>query len=156
MLQYGNLHRKIILSQNSKQRKSDYWLACFNFRGLMVERIDIVNSYNWYKVESLKAKRYTWQSSDPMHPSKRRVIYHHTFSQMFMLTGNHLFLSLGGTVFTIVLPSQMHFLKLSHSTWLDRSSGRFLDGTNISITSANSNHQNCKPWCIYQVLKFPN
>ena len=29
---------------------------------------------------------------------------------MFMLTGNHLFLSLGGTVFRIVLPTQMHFL----------------------------------------------
>ena len=28
---------------------------------------------------------------------------------MFMLTGNHLFLSLGGTLFRIVLPTQMHF-----------------------------------------------
>ena len=28
---------------------------------------------------------------------------------MLMLTGAHLFLSLGGTVFTIVLPTQMHF-----------------------------------------------
>ena len=28
---------------------------------------------------------------------------------MFMLTGKSLFLSLGGTVFTIVLPTQMHF-----------------------------------------------
>ena len=27
-------------------------------------------------------------------------------------------------------------------------------GTNISITSANCNHQNCKPWCIYQVLSY--
>ena len=26
--------------------------------------------------------------------------------------------------------------------------------TDISITSANCNHQNCKPRCIYQVLKF--
>ena len=29
-------------------------------------------------------------------------------------------------------------------------------GTDISITSAKCNHQNCKQWCIYQVLKFPN
>ena len=29
-----------------------------------------------------------------------------------MLTENHLFLSLGGTVFTIVLPTQMHFSKV--------------------------------------------
>ena len=55
-------------------------------------------------IESLKAKRYTLQSSDPMHPSKKRVNYHQNFSQMFMLTENHFFLSLGGTVFTIVLP----------------------------------------------------
>ena len=27
-------------------------------------------------------------------------------------------------------------------------------GTDISITSANCNHQSCKPRCIYQVLKF--
>ena len=32
---------------------------------------------------------------------------------MFKLTGNHLFLSLGGTVFTIVLLTQMHILALS-------------------------------------------
>ena len=48
----------------------------------------------------------------PYASQQRRVIYHHTFSQMFMLTGNHLFLSLGGTVFTIVLPTQMHFSKV--------------------------------------------
>ena len=30
----------------------------------------MVNSYNWYKVESLKAKRYTLQS-DSMHPNKK-------------------------------------------------------------------------------------
>ena len=46
--------------------------------------------------ESLKAKIYTLQSSDPMHPSK---------------TGNHSFLSLSGTVLTILLPTKM----LSHS-----------------------------------------
>ena len=31
---------------------------------------------------------------------------------MLMLTGAHLFLSLGGTVFTIVLPTQVHFSKV--------------------------------------------
>ena len=41
--------------------------------------------------------------------TKRRATYHNTFSQMFMVTGNHLFLSLGGTLFRIVLPTQMHF-----------------------------------------------
>ena len=46
--------------------------------------------------ESLKAKMYTLQSSDPMHPSK---------------TGNHSFLSLSDTVLTILLPTKM----LSHS-----------------------------------------
>ena len=105
----------------------------------------------------MKAKRYTWQSSDPMHPSKRRVIYHHTFSKMFMLTGNHLLLSLGGNVFTIVLPTQMHF---SQSYLIAHEFTSQVEGScmeiNISITSANCNHQSCKPWCIYQVLKFPN
>ena len=45
----------------------------------------MVNSYHKYKVESLKAKRCTLQSPDPMHPSKERVNYHHNFSQTFML-----------------------------------------------------------------------
>ena len=39
----------------------------------------MANSYNLYKVESFKAKRYTLQSSNPMHPSKERVNYHHNF-----------------------------------------------------------------------------
>ena len=47
--------------------------------------IDMLNCYNSCKVESLKAKRYTLQSSDLIHP----VNYHHNFSQTFMLTGNH-------------------------------------------------------------------
>ena len=53
-----------------------------------------------------------------IHPGKRKVIYHHNFFQMFMPTGNLLFLSLGGTVSTIVLPTQMHFSKviLKHMT----------------------------------------
>ena len=51
--------------------------------------MEIANSYNLYKVENLKAKRYTLQSSDPMHPSKERVNYHHNFSLTLMLTGNH-------------------------------------------------------------------
>ena len=53
-------------------------------------------------IESLKAKRYTLQSSDPMHPSKKKSQLQ---SIMFMHTENYFFLSLGGTVFTIVLPT---------------------------------------------------
>ena len=42
------------------------------FEGLSYRKIDMVNSYNYYKVESLKAKRYsTLQSSDPMHSNKK-------------------------------------------------------------------------------------
>ena len=40
----------------------------------------MANSYNLYKVESLKAKRYTLQSSNPTHPTKERVNHHHNFS----------------------------------------------------------------------------
>ena len=32
--------------------------------------IEMVNSYNWYKVESLKAKRYVLKSSNLMHLGK--------------------------------------------------------------------------------------
>ena len=39
--------------------------------GLKYRGIDMVKSYNQYKVESLKAKRYTLQPSDPMHPTKK-------------------------------------------------------------------------------------
>ena len=111
-MQCGNLHSKIIYSHNSKQKKSCYWFTCFNFEGLRHREIDMANSYNQYKVESLKSKRYTLQSSYPMHPCKEMVNYHHNFSQKFMLTGNCRFLSLGGTVLTIVLPTQMHFSKV--------------------------------------------
>ena len=51
-------------------------------------QVHMANSYNLYKVESFKAKRYILQSVHPMHPGKERVNYHHNFSQMFMLTGN--------------------------------------------------------------------
>ena len=74
-----------------------------------------------------------------------------------MLTGNYLFLSLGGTVFTIVLPTQMHFF-LSYRILYDCTGhveGSCM-GTDISIASANCNHPNCKPRCTYQVLKFSN
>ena len=40
----------------------------------MITEIDMVNSYNLYKVESLKAKRDTLQSSDPAHPCKKGSI----------------------------------------------------------------------------------
>ena len=39
------------------------------FEGSWYREIDMVNSYNSNKVESLKAKRYTLQSSNPMHPA---------------------------------------------------------------------------------------
>ena len=75
-----------------------------------------------------------------MHPSKNSVNYHHNFSQTLLLTGNYSSVSLVGNVFTvIVLPSQMHFLQLSQSVRLYRSSGRCLHGTNISISSENCN-----------------
>ena len=40
----------------------------------------MVNSYHEYKVESLKAERYTLQSLNPMHPSKSKVNFCHIFS----------------------------------------------------------------------------
>ena len=72
-----------------------------------------------------------------MHPSKKRVSYHHNFSQTFMFTGNHYFLLLGGTVFTILLPTQMHFSKvfLQHDC-TGHVKGSCM-GNNISITSAS-------------------
>ena len=54
-----------------------------------------------------------------------------------MLTGNHKFLLLGGTVFTIVLPTQMHFSKvISAYDCTGHVEGSCMK-TNISITSAN-------------------
>ena len=44
-----------------------------SFEGLRYRETDMVNSNNYYKLESLKAKRYTLQSSNPMHPSKNGV-----------------------------------------------------------------------------------
>ena len=90
------------------------------FEGSEYREIEMVNSYNQYKGESLRAKRYTLQSLDPMQPHKNVVHCHHNFSQV---TGH-------------VEGSCM--------------------GNDILITSANCNRQNCKPRCIYQVLKFPN
>ena len=48
-------------------------LPASSFEGLRYREIDMVNSNNYYKLESLKAKRYTLQSSNPMHPSKNGV-----------------------------------------------------------------------------------
>ena len=70
-----------------------------NFWELRVQRNRYGKQLQLMFDESLKAKMYTLQSSDPMHPSK---------------TGNHSFLSLSGTVLTILLPTKM----LSHSIWL--------------------------------------
>ena len=60
-----------------------------------------------------------------MHPSKKRVNYHHNFSQTFMFTGNHYFLLLGGTVFTYLFMYCTGHVKGSCM------------GNNISITSAS-------------------
>ena len=94
-----------------------------------------------------------------MHPCRNRsitVLYCLNFSHKLMLTGNHKFLSQGGTVLTVV-HAQMHFFQLSHDMtaqviWKIHCSM----GTDILITSENCNHQNYKSRCIYQVLKFPN
>ena len=61
--------------------------TCFNFWGLGVE----INKYGkqlQYKVESLKAKRYTLQSSDPMHFNKKGSVTTIT-SPKHSLTGNY-------------------------------------------------------------------
>ena len=46
------------------------------------------------------------------------------------------------------------FLKLSHIIDCTGHVEGSCIGNDISITSANFNHQNCKSSCIYQVLKF--
>ena len=112
MLQCGSLHSKSMLSHNFKQRKSGYWLTCFNFWGLMITEIDMVSSYNLYKVESLKAKRDALQSSDPAHPCKKGSITTITSPKHSCLNRKSL-MSLGGTVHTIVLLTQMHFSKVT-------------------------------------------
>ena len=71
----------------------------------------MVNSYHEYKVESVKAERYTLQSSNPMHPSKSRVNFCHIFSYACMLAGSHYFLWL---------------LMPLYSKWLYRSYGRYI------------------------------
>ena len=48
----------------------------------------MVDSYNQKRVESLKIKRDTLQSSILFILAKK-VNYHFNFSQKFMLTGNH-------------------------------------------------------------------
>ena len=104
----------------------------------------------------MKAKRYALKASSPMHSSKNRVYYHLNFYQTFMLTGNQYFLSIGGTVLTIVLPTQKNFV-ISYLVVYDCTG---MEGscmaTDISITSASCNHKNCKPRSIYKGLKFPN
>ena len=59
------------------------------------------------KLKSLKAKRYTLQSSKPMHPCKSRVNYPYTSSHTFILAGNHFFLgTTDATVLTLVVQCQ--------------------------------------------------
>ena len=91
MLECGYLLRKLY-NQTTPNKGSQFVDSpASTFEGLRYREIDliVVNSYHYYKVESLKAKRYTLQSSNPMHPSKSRVNYHYNFSQTFMLTENH-------------------------------------------------------------------
>ena len=59
------------------------------------------------KFKSLKAKRYTQQSSKPMHPCKNRVNYPYTSSYTFILAGNHSFFgTTDATVLTMVVQCQ--------------------------------------------------
>ena len=58
------------------------------FEGFRYREIDMVDSYNQKRVESLKIKRDTLQSSILFILAKK-VNYHFNFSQKFMLTGNH-------------------------------------------------------------------
>ena len=61
-------------------------------------------------------------------------------------------------VFAIVLPMNKNAFFFGYLILYDCSGhveGSCM-GINISITSPNCNHQNCRPRCIYQVLKFPN
>ena len=47
MLECGNLHSKIILLHNSKQRKSGYIdSSASTFEGLRYREVDMVNNYN--------------------------------------------------------------------------------------------------------------
>ena len=52
-----------------------------------------------------------------MHPSENRINYYRFFSQKIYAYRKSLlfFILLGGTVLTIVLPKQTHFLKLPYS-----------------------------------------
>ena len=67
-------------------------LPASTFKGFRCREIDIIvkklQSIQLVTI-SLKAERYTLQSSDPMHPRKKRVNCYHNFSQTFMLIGNH-------------------------------------------------------------------
>ena len=78
----------------------------------MITEIDMVSSYNLYKVESLKAKRDALQSSDPAHPCKKGSITTITSPKHLCLSRKSL-MSLGGTVHTIVLLTQMHFSEVT-------------------------------------------
>ena len=64
-----------------------------------------------------KPKTATFKSKNPRHPSENRVNYYRFFSQKIYAYRKSLlfFILLGGTVPTIVLPKQTHFLKLPYS-----------------------------------------
>ena len=100
-------------------------------------------------------KRYTSQSSDPVHPGKKRSITtttslkHKRLQEIINFFTGCMVLYLK----YVYILTQMHFSKvISQHTVMEGS----CTGTDIPITPANFNHQNCKSRCIYQVLKFPN
>ena len=63
------------------------------------------------KVESLKAKRCTFQSLNPMHPSKEKgQLPPKLLPNVYAYRKS--FMSLGGTVLTIVPLTQIHFSKI--------------------------------------------
>ena len=106
--------------------------------------IDMVNSYNWHKVESLKAERYTLQSSNPKHPSKYGVNNHHNFSQNIYAYGK-----------SFIFVSWWYFITINSSTNKNTFFKSYLKvadctghvegswmGSDIWIASANCNQHN--------------
>ena len=100
------------------------------FEGLRCGEIEMVSSYKLIQIWKFQSQRHTLKSKNPRHPSENRVNYYRFFTQKIYAYRKSLlfFILLGGTVLTIVLPKQTHFLKLPYSIWLCRSCGSFLHG----------------------------
>ena len=115
----------------------------------------MVNRYNQYKVVSLKAKRYTLQSSSPKQPSKEGSIITITSPKHSCLQEIIHFCHWVVCAYNSSTDTNAFFLSyLITCDYMGHVEG-FCLGTDISITSANCNCQNYKPRCIYQVFKFP-